>query len=287
MADEISINQQICRLKNLPELPEASIKIIKAVSNPNIEIEELAAIIAISPVLTARLLGLANSAYFGRSGQIKDLKTAIIRVLGLNLVKSLTIGVVLNLALDTSRCRNFKSEKLWMHALVTAILGHKLSHLIRDEVLIPATSYTAGILLNIGLIAAVHLFPEATDQALLKSEQNTTSVAVELSNIIGHTQYEIGALLLEHWQLPGIYQTVLKEFNNVNYFGAETKFIIFLSTCHGLAKKILADKEMDLIPDIEKLEVFGTSLNEIQAIINEISSDKENIFAAALAISGK
>lgn len=287
MANEISINQQICRLKNLPELPEASIKIINAVNNPNIAIDELATVLSISPVLTARLLGLANSAYFGRSNPIHDLKTAIIRVLGLNLVKSLTIGVVLNLALDTSKCRHFKSEKLWMHALVTAILAHKVSILIRDEVLIPATSYTAGILLNIGLIAAVHLFPEETDQALMQSEQNSSSVAVELTSLVGYNQYEIGGFLLEHWHLPGVYQTVLKEFNNVDYFGAETKFIAFLSVCYELAKKILANDETEFETVTMQLQAFGASENAIEAIIKEISTEKENIYLAALAISGK
>jgi hypothetical protein len=54
-----------------------------------------------------RLLGLANSAYFGCTTEITDLRVAIIRVLGLNLVRSLTIGVLLNMELDTRKCSQF------------------------------------------------------------------------------------------------------------------------------------------------------------------------------------
>jgi HD-like signal output (HDOD) protein len=287
MAAVYSINLQISRLKNLPELPAASINIIAAVSDPEIAIEKLATVISFSPVLVARLLGLATSAYFGCSDQIKDLKTAIIRVLGLNLVKSLTLGILLNLALDTSKCRHFKSERLWANALVTATLAQKFSLLIRDGTLPPSTCYTTGLLLNIGLIAAVHLFPETTDQVLLKAGQNSSSIAEEMTSLIGHSQYEIGGLLLEHWHLPVIYQTVLKEFKNAAYSGAETKLIAFLALCFGLAKKILADREDEIMPLIAQLETFGLSWAAMQPVIAEISARKDNIYAAALAISGK
>lgn len=287
MAAVNSVNLQISRLKNLPELPAASLNIIDAVSDPEIAIERLTTVISISPVLVARLLGLANSAYFGCANQINDLKTAIIRVLGLNLVKSLALGILLNLALDTSKCRHFKSERLWMNALVTASLAQKCSLLTRNEMFSPSTSYTTGLLLNIGLIAAVHLFPEATNQALINAEQNSSSVTEEMTQLIGYNQYEIGGLLLEHWHLPVIYQTVLRGFKNATYSGAETKFIAFLATCHELAKKILADEKEGVAPLIAQLETYGVSARAVEVIISEISSKKENIYLAALAISGK
>jgi len=287
MAAESGINLKISRIKNLPELPAASIKIIDAVSDPEISIEELAEVISISPVLVARLLGLANSAYFGCAHPIKDLKTAIIRVLGLNLVKSLTLGILLNLALDTGKCRHFKCEILWTDALVTAILAQKFSLLINNNDLVPSTSYTAGLLLNIGLIAAVHLFPETTDQILLNVKRHSSSVSTEMTILVGHDQYELGGALLEHWHLPDIYQTVLKEFKNTAYSGNEMKFIAFLTLCFGLAKNVLADKEDEITQLINQLSVFGLSSAAIRPIINEIIAKKDNIYLAALAISGK
>jgi HD-like signal output (HDOD) protein len=283
-----SVNLKVCTVKNLPELPVTSINIINAVNNPDIAIEELVTLISVSPVLTARLLGLANSAYFGHPNPINNLKTAIIRVLGLNFVKSLVLGILLNLALDTNKCPHFKSEKLWMNALVTAILSHKLCLSMRHKDLDPSACYTAGLLLNIGLIAAVHLFPEATDQALINVEQKSSSVAEELTHFIGYNQYEIGGFLLEHWHLPKIYQIALKEFKNVDYSGSEAKFVAFLALCSQLTKKILADDEQDDVTELVlQLEAFGGSAKTIKPIISEIRTKKENIYLAALTISGK
>ncbi|MDD5578124.1 MAG: HDOD domain-containing protein [Methylobacter sp.] len=281
------INLQVSTIKNLPDLPAASMKIIKAVNDPSITIDELATLISVSPTLAGRLLGLANSAYFGCAGNVCDLRVAIIRVLGLDLVKSLTMGVVLNLALDTQKCSQFNSEKFWIDALLTATLSQKFSLLIHDEDLIPSTLYTAGLLLNIGLIAAVYLFPEEANLILLNSQKNSTSVSGEMTCLIGKNQYELGGLLLAHWHLPSVYPTAIREFKNTAYSGKEKKMIDLLSLCFALAKKILSDQDDELPSLINKLESFGLSAAVVQTVINQIIARKDNIYAAALAISGK
>jgi HD-like signal output (HDOD) protein len=287
MAPVDRINLQISTIKNLPDLPAAHMKIIEAVNDPDISINNLTTAISVSPVLVGRLLGLANSAYFGCAGNIRDLRIAIIRVLGLDLVKSLIMGVVLNLPLDTRQCSQFNSEKFWMDALLTATLSQQFSLLIHDEALSPSTLHTAGLLLNIGLIAAVYLLPEEANLILLNSQKNSTSVSREMTCLIGKNQYELGGLLLAHWHLPSIYVTAIKEFKNSGYSGEEKKMIDLLSLCFALAKKILSDQHEELPPLIKKLESFGLSAAGVQQVINQVFARKDNIYAAALAITGK
>lgn len=281
------INLQILRIKNLPDLPASSMRIIDAVNNPDISIEELTNILSLSPVLVARLLGLANSAYFGHSGEVSDLKIAIMRVLGMNLVKSLTLGVILNLVLDTRKCRQFNNERLWMEALFTAILSQQFSRQIHDEALNPTFVYTAGLLLNIGVVAAVYLLPEETNQIFLNTVKNASSVSQEMSCLIGMNQYQLGGILLQHWHLPMLYQTVLKEFKNSEYDGNEKKLIDLLHISFALVKKSLANQNDDFGPLVIRLEPYGLSVTEVQPIIDTLLSKKDNIYQAALAICGK
>jgi len=305
------IDLQISKIKNLPELSAASMKIIDAVNDPDISIDDLATVISVAPVLVGRLLGLANSAYFGCTVEITDLRVAIIRVLGLNLVRSLTIGVLLNLELDTRKCSQFDSERFWMDALLTATLSQQFSLLIRDEAIVPSTAYTAGLLLNIGLIVAVYLLPEESNQILLNAEENVSSISKEMTCLLGKNQYELGGLLLEHWHLPVIYQTVLKEFENSAYFGSEKKMIVLITICFALAKKITSDQHDELPPLLKQLESFGhsaaivqpypfkreygdnllessgLSTAVVQSFIDKILAKKDNIHLAALAITGK
>jgi len=305
------INLQISKIKNLPEISAASMKIIDAVNDPDISINNLATVISVSPVLVGRLLGLANSAYFGCRGEITDVKVAIIRVLGLNLVKSLTMGVLLNLELDTRKCSQFNSERFWMDALLTATLSQQFSLLIRDEAIVPATAYTAGLLLNIGLIVAIYLLPEESNLILLNAQENGSSISKEMTCLLGKNQYELGGLLLERWHLPAIYQTVLKEFKNSAYSGSENKMIALIKICFALAKKIMSDQHDELPPLLKQLESFGHSAAVVQpypfkqqydgdllessglsaavlqTFIDKILAKKDNIYLAALAITGK
>jgi HD-like signal output (HDOD) protein len=281
------INLQISKIRNLPELSAASLKIIDALNDPDISINDLATVISAAPVLTGRLLGLANSAYFGCADEITDLRAAIVRVLGLNLVRSLTLGVLLNLALDTRKCGQFNSERFWMDALLTATLSQQFSLLIHDETLVPSTAYTAGLLLNIGLIVAVYLHPEESNLILLNAKENVSSISQEMTGLLGTNQYELGWLLLKHWHLPAIYQTVLKEFKNNSYCGNEKKMIALIKVCFALAKKILSDQHDELPSILKQMESFGLSTAEVQPFIDRILTKKDNIYLAALAISGK
>jgi HD-like signal output (HDOD) protein len=281
------IDLKISKIKNLPELSAASMKIIDAVNDPDISIDDLATVLSIAPVLVGRLLGLANSAYFGCTVEITDVRVAIIRVLGLNLVRSLTIGILLNLELDTRKCSQFDSERFWMNALLTATLSQQFSLLLHDKAVVPSTAYTAGLLLNIGLIVAIYLLPDESNLILLNAEENASSISTEMTCLLGKNQYELGGLLLEHWHLPVIYQTVLKEFENSAYAGGEKKMIALIQICFVLAKKILYDQNDELPQLVEQLEPFGLSASVVQPIIDKILVKKDNIHLAALAITGK
>lgn len=180
---EISNQQivlQINKLKNLPALPEVSLRILDAINNPEIPIEQLAKLLSMSPGIVARLLGLANAAYFRQSRQISDLSTAIYQVLGLDLVKSLTLGIVLNVQLDSGKCRAFDTEYFWMRSLLTAVTAQKIANVQNLKQFSPGTIYTSGLLLYIGVLVFAFLLPEKLNSILCRCKKNATSVGEEI-----------------------------------------------------------------------------------------------------------
>jgi len=195
--------------------------------------------------------------------------------------------VLLNLALDTRKCSQFNSERFWADALLTAILSQHFSQLLRDEAIVPSTAYTAGLLLNIGLIVAIFLLPEESNQILLNAQENGSSISKEMTGLLGKNQYELGGLLLEHWRLPAVYQTVIKEFKNSAYAGIETKMIALITICFALAKKTLSDQHDELPPLLKQLESFGLSADVVQPFIDKMFAKKDNIYLMALTIIGE
>ncbi len=286
MKQSININQEISKIKNLPPLPEESVRIITAINDPDISIDELVNVISLSPVLIARLLGLANSAYFGRAGQITDLRKAIIQVLGLNLVKSLVLSIVINVELDTSKCQLFNTKFFWSHALCTAFIAQKLVTYLKDERLEQSTVYTSALLLNIGLLASVQCFPDKINEVLSGSDHAEGSVSKQMLEIIGKTQYEIGEILLSRWQLPQIYLTVLKEFRSKKFAGNEKQMIVLLEFSHWLGGCIISNEE-DEVPDLSgMMQELALPKKHLKKVIDDIIKNKDNINELAIVIGG-
>ena len=280
-----SVQLQINRLKSLPALPEASVKILEAINDPDISIEKLSEVLALSPGLVARLLGLANSAYFGQSRQIKDLRTAIIQVLGLQLVKSLTVGIVLNVQIDTSECKSFDTESFWMHSLLTAMGAQKLFAESRFDTATVSTIYTSGLLLHIGLLAIVYLFPKDMDEVLASKQKDYLELSKAITGYFGISHYQLGYMLLSKWQLPDVYQMVLRHFEDIELTWDESEQLRLLHASQQICGLLLDEKIEE--PEEKLLQIAEHSLLPIDDLTNvfyELSGKKEDIQKLADAI---
>lgn len=286
MSQKKNIDIEIANIKNLPPLPEESIRIMTAVNDEDISIDKLVKVLALSPALVARLLGLANSAFFGRAGKINDLRVAIIQVLGLNLVKSLTLSIVLNVELKTSKCKMFDSGFYWNHALITALISQELAKQISNEFMSPSIVYTSGLLLNIGLLAAVHIYPADLNEVFSKTDRIEGSVLNETRTLLGKSQYEMGGVLLERWKLPYIYQTTVKQFRQPDFEGEEKPLLELLELSHWVAVYIVENKR-DEIPDFsELLSKLSLPHDLFIKVVDEVDKNKDNIQELASVISG-
>ena len=277
---------EISRLKNLPPLPEESGRILTALNDPDIELGKLVDLLLTSPILVGRLLGLANSAYFGYPGTVTNLKVAIINVLGLKLVKSLSLSILLGTALDSSRCVHFESERFWRHSLLTAVSAQKLALLLKQSSLDPSLAYTAGILLHIGLLAAVHVYPEEMDQLLLENNNESTLDALMIQY---HTidQYQIGGYLLERWQLPAIFQNIVKHYSDANYQGEFLPMISLLKLANILATMMRHNVKELSSEGLTLMRTLGAKESEILSIKVEVSEKMDDLNALVKTMTGK
>jgi HD-like signal output (HDOD) protein len=280
-------NTQIAKLKSIPPLSKTGNLIVAAVNDPEISIEDLVNILITSPVLVGRLLGLANSAYFGRAGQIDDLRIAIIQVLGLNLVKSLALSIVLDAQLDTRNCKNFNSDRFWTNALLTAILAQNLSLVTHGKKYDYSLPYTAGLLQNIGLMAAIYLVPKEMDTLFVNSDESDLPLSDHMQQQFGVDQFYLGFLLLERWKLPEAYQLLLKQYNNNNYQGEHLALIKMIKFCSNIASHVYYGKEVDKLILSDQLEELQISETQLKQVLDDILEKLEELKELAFTISGK
>jgi HD-like signal output (HDOD) protein len=189
--------------------------------DPEVEIDEIATIIEQDPALVARILGLANSAFFGQAKAITEVRQAIIRVLGLNLVKSLALSISLAGVFDTKACRAFKVADYWYAALGSAALTRMIVH--HSPVLENGAAdqaYLTALLHNLGMLLLASISPDEFSQALeLYHQDPSQSLLMTERDCLGIDHFAAGEWLLRRWHLPEVVVDVIGHLGDVVYQG--------------------------------------------------------------------
>lgn len=186
-----------------PTYFDAVLRLRKALHDPNLDISSLARVISSEPLISAKLLHLANSAAFNPSGQkIVDLKSAVIR-LGLNIVHTSALSIVMTQLMRAKGMAEFTetTHALWEHSIRTSaaayVLTQEASRLNRDEAML------AGLIHDLG---AFYMLYRATQYAELRHRPETIrylivqwheSIGVTLLNALGLPE-EIVEATIDH-----------------------------------------------------------------------------------------
>lgn len=184
-------------LDKVPPLPGAVIDLIRSFDDKGANTAELARKIGQDPVLSARVIRIANSPFFGVAGQISSLQEAVM-VLGFSNVRSLALAASLTGGFP-ARCEGgIDPCRLWRHSFCCALCAQALAKSARVDA---GAAFTAGLLHDIGRLTLACVEPQRFAEAVAARRNHTSLVAAERA-ILGFTHAELGARLLSRWRLP-------------------------------------------------------------------------------------
>ncbi|PLX59551.1 MAG: HDOD domain-containing protein [Sedimenticola selenatireducens] len=220
-ADRESAVREILQVKHLPPLSTTAAKLLEAISDDEIDLKALAAIIEMDPGLAARIVGLANSAYFAQPSPVYSVEEAIIRVLGLNMVKSLALGISVAGAFNLEKCPVFDLPGYWYKALACGQLVRSLAVMVplarRPD---PAALYLGGLFHNLGALLLAHVLGEAYAGALSRAVQEPAERLLDIERErLGIDHREAGAWLAERWHLPAAIVAMMGQLGDGDYSG--------------------------------------------------------------------
>jgi HD-like signal output (HDOD) protein len=158
---------------SFPTSVDASRRVMKAVENPDLGLSDLAKIVVAEPLLSAKVIRLANSAALNPTNQtVRDVKQAVMRV-GMDPIKSLAMVLIMDQLRQSQRhsgCREL-SNRLWERSVHVAalafVIARKLTRLNADEAMF------AGIVHDLGrfyLLARAADFPALLEDPVILSE---------------------------------------------------------------------------------------------------------------------
>jgi putative nucleotidyltransferase with HDIG domain len=156
-------------------------------------------------VMSARLLGLCNSAAYGLSAPVSSIEQAVL-LLGHLEIHRLVMSVGFSGALSPAMPGYAMEDgELWKHSLLTAYTAVAVTALARGANVDPSIAYTAGLIHDIGKIVITHaLTPEAQAQLRQIIDFGSKSLIEAEREVLGCDHAEVGAFLLQQWGLPEI-----------------------------------------------------------------------------------
>lgn len=190
--------QYIADIDKLIPRPDIALDVLALAHDSTSSIADIARKVEQDPSLTANMLRMANSSYFGHMRQISSVEDIIVR-LGLDMLKILAItSASAGLLNSPQKAYNLEPNDLWNHSLASAILASVIGRYAGIENTFAV--YTAALLHDIGKVVLNRPLQDACDKS---STQKDFSDIVELEQfMLGTDHAKVGMALLNVWGLP-------------------------------------------------------------------------------------
>ena len=192
------IRKAIGQIKSLPSAPLLYIQLTKELRKPNVHVSQVAEIIQQDTGMSAKLLQVVNSAFFGFAASIADVQEAVAR-LGFQTIKSLALMAgAFNTPSALKKIDGFSLDELQRHSLYSASLAKRL---LTDQVE-KDYAVTAALLHDLGKLVLASQMPEQL-AAVLEIVRSDGRPLIEVEKqIIGASHAQIGGCLLGLWGVP-------------------------------------------------------------------------------------
>ncbi|MCK5437610.1 MAG: HDOD domain-containing protein [Desulfobulbaceae bacterium] len=187
------------KVGELPTLPTIAARINSEMQNESLTAKLLGKILSDDTSLTAKVLRLANSAFYGMPKKVTSVEKAVM-ILGFNTVKNLALSVSIYSFFKTNKKTKIDVLGLWNHSLACAVcsqmLIEKTCKRLGDDAFLFGIIHDIGkvILINIKLDDMEKVIQIMNDREIIQNEAE--------EEVFGFTHQKIGTLLLRQWNFP-------------------------------------------------------------------------------------
>lgn len=274
----MSINQAelIKQLKKLPPLPAPLQQVLNFLNDSHSNWSKIGKVILKDPVLTGRVLQIANSSFYGLHRQVKDIDVAC-SVLGAETLRGLVYTLIL-----LSKFRHGQKDSLidydllWRNSLRVACLVKRIARECRQD---PTTAFTIGLFHSLDLIIQDYFFNDALRERINQYRSKHLLADDKIIYSMIDTEYWwLSATLLEYWQFPPPIVSVFQKDDGA--MAKQMEAIILL--CCTITSNL---NENNTLPDAIKTEIeslaaksnlpdidFQESINESEELYIEMAN---------------
>ena len=260
----------------LISLPEVCLQLRERLADPQHTRKEVAEIILHDPALTARVLRIVNSAYYGMPQKVSEISHAL-NILGEEELQNLVIvtSIVKTMARVSS---TVDIRSFWRSSIFSAVMAKNLSHGAQLAELSPEDMFIAGLLLNIGRLLLYHHEPVLLDEVDRKmTEENLPDYIVE-RELLGFDHADVGALMAGSWNFsPKLIGIIRCHHRPVEELSESAHAVMGLTACFTDQFDFVRPRQVDLDKmQYERqplLDIVGMNWKEFCVVVNNSYED--------------
>jgi len=284
ISEELRTEIKAC--KTLPSPPGIATRIIALANDPEVDLDEIAKVLAMDPAIATKILRIANSSMYARQRKTENLRQAVL-MLGLDGTLSLALSFSLLKSWNAGGdAGGLDYTTFWRRALLSATASQAVAKRlgIKDA----EGLFLACLIQNIGVMALdrarpalyAELASQASEQAWIDREREQ----------LGADHAEIGGWLLESWKFPERLQRAVAYSHSpdaVSDTEPEAPFVRTVALCSQIAELYLNDTGSRRFGPLAEMaeQFFGFDKSALNELLNEISAlipDAESIFQTEL-----
>lgn len=266
----MSVDDLVAGVEDLLSLPDAAIRLNAVLNDPDASASDIADIVSLDPALTARVLRAVNSAYFGLRGRVDTISKAI-TMIGTSELHSLVLATSAALAFKNISSKLVDMESFWQHSVRAALAarGFAETSLRRHRERV----FLAALMHDVGQLVLYHQLPEISVRILQAVQAGRAQEDAEFE-LLGFTHAEVGALLLERWNLPASLTTPVRfhhRYDEAGDFAKEAALLHLGSKVSDLMEQERANDKppyLDVSPDAWAQS--ECSPNELEEVIIDV-----------------
>ncbi|MDI6789854.1 MAG: HDOD domain-containing protein [Thermodesulfobacteriota bacterium] len=274
--DREEIRTKIKETAEVATISAVAFQTAQLLRNPDVAVNKITEIVGLDQSLTAKILRLVNSSFYGFQGKISSLSQAIV-LLGFNTVRNVILSVsVLKSFSSDKGCKVFNAGKFWEHSVGTAFVAKNLAEHIKFKE--PEDAFIGGLLHDVGRVFIVQfLRPEMEKIIDLMIKEDIPMREAE-EKILDADHAWMGYVMAKNWHFPPVLCSAIGLHHAPN--GQDEEFllasIIHLADiiCRGMDLGCGGD---DFVPDVSPAawRELSMSLEDVKVLIQKTG---ENLY---------
>lgn len=254
LLDNNSLKRLVSQIDSLPSQPALYLQILREVESPYSSMRKIGEIISQDLGMTAKILQLVNSAFFGFRRHISSPAEAA-ELLGLETIKALVLSVKIFSQLDKASMRVLPVERIWAHSLATGVFAKTIAAAEGQERPVIDDAFMAGLLHDAGKLILGANLPGQYKEALEAARHQGASDLEAERRAFGVTHAEVGAYLFALWGLPfTIVEALAFHHSPLSCSHKEPGVLTAVHIGSALEHTLRGEEKADCRPDLEYLE---------------------------------